>query len=195
MTLYTAAITLILVMDPLGNIPVFLAILKNFDYKTQRRIMVRESLIAFCVLIAFLFGGEYVMRGLGLTTNALSIAGAIVLFLISLRMMFPGEHKERSENETEEPFIVPLAIPLIAGPSAMAIVMMWAARSPEHQMMLLSAVLIASFAFLVCILLAHSLMRILGKRVLIAIERLMGMILITIAVQMFLTGLSSYLGH
>lgn len=193
MTLYTTTLTLILIMDPLGNIPVFLAILKNYDFKSQRRIMVREALIASLVLLMFLFLGKYVMQGLGLTTSALSVAGAIVLFLISLRMIFPSEQKESSEVEREEPFIVPLAIPLIAGPTSMAMLMMWAARAPDQQMMLLSAVLIASTVFLISMLAAHSLMRILGKRVLIAIERLMGMILITIAVQMFLSGLVSYL--
>lgn len=193
MTLYTATLTLILVMDPLGNIPLFLAILKNYDFKAQRRIMVRESFIAFGVLLIFLFFGKYVMRGLGLTTPALSIAGAIVLFLIALRMIFPAEHRDNHDADREEPFIVPLAIPLIAGPTSMAILMMWAARAPDQQMMLLSAVLIASAVFLVSILLAHVLMRILGKRVLIAIERLMGMILVTISVQMFLNGLAMYL--
>src|SRR3990167_6209518 len=192
MTLYTAAITLILVMDPLGNIPVFLSILKNYDYKKQRRIMVRETIIAFFVLLFFLFFGKYVMSGLDLSTSALSIAGAIVLFLIALRMIFPSHDIESSDLD-EEPFIVPLAIPLIAGPSSMAIVMLWITRSPDQQTLLFSAVSIASFIFLVTMLLAHGLMRLLGKRVLIAVERLMGMILTTIAVQMFLTGLLSYI--
>lgn len=192
MTLYTATITLILIMDPLGNIPVFLSILKNYDMKSQRRIMVRESFIAFLVLLLFLFFGKSVMSGLGLSTSALSVAGAIVLFLISLRMIFPPEKTEAVDGEREEPFIVPIAIPLIAGPTSMAILMMWAARMPEKQMMLLSAVLIASFVFLVCILAAHFLMRILGRRVLVAVERLMGMILLTIAVQMFLAGILVY---
>ena len=193
MTLYTATITLILVMDPLGNIPIFLSILKNYDYKAQRRIMVREAIIAFFVLLVFLFFGKYVMQGLNLTTSALSIAGAIVLFLISLKLIFPPEQNELSGTDTEEPFIVPLAIPLIAGPSSMAIVMLWVARAPEQQMMMFSAVSIASLVFLISMLLAHSLLRVLGKRVLAAIERLTGMILITIAVQMFLTGFSAYM--
>lgn len=192
MTLYTAAITLILVMDPLGNIPVFLSILKNYDYRTQRRIMIRETIIAFFVLLFFLFFGKYVMSGLDLSTSALSIAGAIVLFLIAIRMIFPSDEIEASDLD-EEPFIVPLAIPLIAGPSSMAIVMLWITRSPDQQTLLFSAVSIASLIFLVVMLLAHILMRLLGKRVLIAIERLMGMVLTTIAVQMFLTGLLSYI--
>ena len=193
MTLYTATITLILVMDPLGNIPIFLAILKNYDYKAQRRIMVREAIIAFFVLLVFLFFGKYVMQGLNLSTSALSISGAVVLFLISLKLIFPPDHNESTVVNAEEPFIVPLAIPLIAGPSAMAIVMLWVARAPEQQMLMFSAVSIASFVFLVSMLLAHSLLRVLGKPVLAAIERLTGMILITIAVQMFLTGVVAYL--
>ena len=192
MTLYTATITLILVMDPLGNIPVFLSILRNYDFRAQRRIMVRETLIAFFVLLFFLFFGQYVMRGLNLSTSALSIAGAIVLFLIAIRMIFPDSAQDVSDSNTEEPFIVPLAIPLIAGPSAMAILMLWIAQAPHQQTLLLTAVIIASIVFLISMLLAHILMRLLGKRVLIAIERLMGMILTTIAVQMFLVGVKSY---
>ncbi len=192
MSLYTNTITLILVMDPLGNIPIFLSILKNFDFKAQRRIMIRESLIAFFVLLVFLFCGQYVMKGLNLTTEALSIAGATVLFLISLRLIFPPDQKESQEVDTEEPFIVPLAIPLIAGPSAMAVVMLRGATEPTQTMGMVEAIVIASVVSLVFILLAHSLMRILGRRVLLAIERLTGMILITLAVQMFLTGFSSY---
>ena len=124
MSLYTSTLTLILVMDPLGNIPIFLALLKNFDFKKQQRIMIRESLIAFIALMLFFFCGRFIMDSLNLTTTALSIAGAIVLFLISLRMIFPEANRHAaSESGSEEPFIVPLAIPLIAGPSAMAVVM------------------------------------------------------------------------
>lgn len=192
MTLYAATITLILVMDPLGNIPVFLSILKNYDFKAQQRIMVRETIIAFFILLIFLFFGKYIMDGLNITTSALSIAGAIILFLIALRMIFSSHDLELADHD-EEPFIVPLAIPLIAGPSSIAIVMLWITRAPDQQVLLLSAVSIASCVFLIVMLLAHVLMRILGRRVLLAVERLMGMILTTIAIQMFLTGLLAYL--
>ena len=194
MSLYTNTVTLILVMDPLGNIPIFLSILKNFDFKAQRRIMIREAFIAFIVLMAFLFGGSFLMESLSLTTSALSIAGSIVLFLISLKLMFPDPERDSfSEPDSEEPFIVPLAIPLIAGPSAMAVVMLRAATEPNQFWNIGIAITIASVVGLVFILLAHWLMRLLGRRVLLAIERLMGMILITIAVQMCLTGMLSYL--
>lgn len=192
MTLYTATITLMLVMDPLGNIPIFLAILKNFDFKTQRKIIIREAIVAFIVLSAFLFFGQYIMRGLNITTTALSIAGSIILFLIAIRMIFPQEESESKDHNAEEPFIVPLAVPLTAGPSAIAIVMLFVTREPQQQGMLFLAVTIASAVFLVVMLLARYLMRLLGKRGLIALERLMGMILTTIAVQMFLSGIMSY---
>lgn len=193
MTLYSATATLILVMDPLGNIPIFLSILKNFDFKAQQRIIIRESIIAFFVLVTFLFCGKYIMQGLGLTTAALSIAGSIILFLIAIRMIFPPESLIQNESNTEEPYIVPLAIPLTAGPSAIAIVMLFVARAPEKLGMYFSAITIASVLFLVTMLLSRYLMRLLGDRVLIAVERLMGMILTTIAVQMFLAGVMAYI--
>jgi len=193
MTLYTATFALILVMDPLGNIPLFLTILKNFDLKTQRKIIIRETFIAFIILTAFLFFGKYLIEGLKITTSALSISGAIILFLIAIRMIFPPETSEINPQEAEEPFIVPLAVPLTAGPAAIAFVMIFVTQNPQHISILFSAVVIASLVFLFIMLLARYLMRLLGKRGLIAVERLMGMILTAIAVQMFLTGMYAYL--
>lgn len=132
------------------------------------------------------------MQGLNITTSALSIAGAIILFLIAVRMIFPSQHNTRAEAEAE-PYIVPLAIPLTAGPSAIAIVMLFVARAPEHLSLYFWAITIASALFLVTMLLSRYLMRLLGESVLIAVERLMGMILTTIAVQMFLSGVMAYI--
>lgn len=193
MTLYTATITLILVMDPLGNIPLFLSILRHFSPKTQRKIIIRETSIAFVLLCIFLLFGKYILQGLNITTSALSIAGAIVLFLIAIRMIFPPEIKESGDKDIEEPYIVPLAIPLIAGPSAMTVVMLFVTRNPNHLSLFGLALTIATLVFLVVMLLARYLMRFLGESGLIAIERLMGMILTAIAVQMLLSGLSSYM--
>ncbi|AKQ33883.1 MarC family protein [Candidatus Coxiella mudrowiae] len=194
MTLYTIAITLILVMDPLGNIPVFLAILRNYDTRTQTRIILRESLIAFLILALFVFFGRYILHGLHITTPALSIAGGVILFIIALRMIFPSEQKTAKED-FEEPLIVPLAVPLTAGPSAMAMVLLFVTRYPHHLWLVFLGVLIASAIFTVIMLFAPFLMKILGKRGLTAIERLMGMILTTIAVQMFLSGVAQYLHY
>ena len=194
MTLYTIAITLILVMDPLGNIPVFLAILRNYDTRTQTRIILRESAIAFIILGLFVFFGHYILHGLHITTPALGIAGGVILFIIALRMIFPSKQKAARE-EFEEPLIVPLAVPLTAGPSAMAMVLLFVTRDPHHLWLVFLGVLIASIMFTAIMLFAPFLMKILGKRGLIAIERLMGMILTTISVQMFLAGIAQYLHY
>ena len=191
MTLYTAAVTLILVMDPLGNVPVFLAVLRRYEARMQTKIIIRETLIALLVLLMFLFFGQYIMHGLQLTASALSIAGGVILFLIAIRMIFPNQTIEIQDDD--EPFIVPLAIPLTAGPSALAMVLLFAAKQPEMIWTWALSILIASIVFLVIVLCGNYLMRLLGKRGLIAIERLMGMILTTVAVQMFLTGVGEYL--
>lgn len=195
MTLYTAAITLILVMDPLGNIPVFLSILQRFSEAQQARIICRETMIAFLILVVFLLFGRYIMHWLHLSTDALSIAGGIILFLIAIRMIFPVPQPlaTSEEKQHEEPFIVPLAVPLTAGPSALATVLLFTTREPNHLGLMFGAVVIATIFFLVIMLCSRYLMRLLGKRGLIAIERLMGMILTAVAVQMFLTGVQHFI--
>ncbi len=195
MTFYTATITLILVMDPLGNVPVFLSILKRFDAKTQVRIILRETAIAFVILSVFLFFGQYIMKGLHIEPSALSIAGGIILFLISLRMIFPPESRGDKEDEEEEPFIVPLAVPLTAGPSALAMVLLFVSRDPSHIWNWFAAIVISTIFFLIVLLGARTLMNLLGKRGLTAIERLMGMILTTVSVQMLLSGVVQYMNH
>lgn len=191
MTLYSVAITLILVMDPLGNIPIFLSILSRFDPKRQRRIILREVLIAFVLLTAFLFFGRYIMHWLNLSMAALSIAGGIVLFLIALRMIFPPEKRDTAE-EAEEPFIVPLAVPLTAGPSAIATVLLFSSRESHKLLLLFGAIVLATIVFLLIMLCSRHLMRVLGRRGLVAIERLMGMILTSVAVQMLLSGIVAF---
>lgn len=192
MTLYTAVLTLILVMDPVGNIPLFISVLKGFEPRRQNLIILREALIAFVILVLFLFFGGSILHGLNITTPALYIAGGIILFLITIRMIFPVEEKRASEKYQGEPFIVPLAIPLTAGPSALATVLLFATQEPNKMSLWFLAVCIAFIIFVVIMLCSRLLMRILGQRGLIAMERLMGMLLTTVAVQMFLQGLTLY---
>lgn len=191
MNLYTAAITLILVMDPLGNIPVFLSFLREFDAKKRRKIIIRETAIAFVILSVFLFFGRYILHGLHITTPAVSIAGGIILFMISIKMIFP-QPKELSEHVIEEPLIVPLAIPLTAGPSALATVILFATQDPSKIWWWFLAVVIATTVFLIIMLSSGFLMNVLRRRGLVAMERLMGMILTTVSVQMFLSGIGHY---
>ena len=192
MNIYSATITLILVMDPLGNIPLFLSILKAIPQKRQRKIILRESFIAFIILALFLFFGAPILKGLHLTTPALTIAGGIILFIIALRMIFPHLDNTNTERMAEEPFIVPLAIPLIAGPATLATVLLFASQSPQELGKWFLALIFASVVFVLVTLCSPLLMKILKERVLIALERLMGMILTTVAVQMFLSGISGY---
>ncbi len=195
MTLYTTAITLFLVMDPLGNIPVFLSILNPIEAKRRSAIILRETFIAFLILTGFIFAGQNILNGLNITQPALSISGGIILFLIAIKMIFPtqyGENLRSREPLSSEPFIVPLAIPLIAGPSAMATILLLTNKSPDQLPLCFAALLIASSACTVTLLFANQLRKVLGQKGIAAIERLMGMILTTLAVQMFLNGIGLY---
>lgn len=193
MTLYTAAITLLLVMDPLGNIPVFLSVLNSTDPKRHKFIVLRETFFALVILTIFLFYGKYILEGMQISQPALSIAGGIILFLISIKMIFPlEEEEEKRSRRSVEPFIVPLAIPLIAGPSTMTMVMLLASQSPKNIWTWATALLIAWVFTTIILLFANVLRKIFRDKGLIAIERLMGMILTTMAVQMFLTGIEQF---
>jgi multiple antibiotic resistance protein len=192
MNLYTAAITLFLVMDPFGNIPIFLSVLQGYDARRRRRIMVRELAIALAVLTFFLFFGKYVLAGLHISEPALSISGGVILFLIAIRMIFPSRPDMEETGGDGEPVIVPLAVPLVAGPSSMAMVILFSTQYPERLLSWFAALVIAWFVGLVVLLLSDGLRRYLGNRVLKAIERLMGMILTTMAVQMLLSGLGEF---
>lgn len=187
MNLYTATITLLLVMDPLGNIPVFLASLNSVPARRRQKVILRESLIAFAILTFFLFCGQVVLDGMQISQPALSISGGIILFLISIRMIFPQEH-QNATKEQGEPFIVPLAVPFLAGPSTMTMVMLMANQEPNKMGLWFVALTIAWFFTAAILVFADFFRKILGERGLIAAERLMGMILTTMAVQMFLTG-------
>ncbi|MFT5084833.1 MAG: multiple antibiotic resistance protein [Lentisphaeria bacterium] len=187
----TAFATLLFVMDPLGNVPVFLSALKDVPAERHRRIILRELLIALAVLMVFLFAGKQVLVFLGLSQESIQIAGAIVLFLIAIKMIFPQKGGIMGESIDGEPFIVPLAIPCVAGPSTLAVLMLMAnsegSRTFDWVLALICAWLVSS----VILLSATKLSIILGIRGLTAIERLMGMILVIMSVQMMLDGLKT----
>ncbi|TDG15865.1 YhgN family NAAT transporter [Seongchinamella unica] len=189
----SALITLLFVMDPLGNIPVFLSILKDVDEKRRQWILARELLIALVVLLIFLWGGETVLNLLGLRQESISIAGAIILFLIAIRMIFPSPYGLMGETPEGEPFIVPLAIPMVAGPSALAISMLMVTSDPSRMFDWTLALVGAWAAAAVILMCAPLLLKALGNRGLIAVERLMGMILVIISVQMFFEGVQKFL--
>ena len=195
MTVASAALLLFLILDPLGNIPVFLSLLKELPPKRQRRVLARELLIALGVLMLFLWGGQYALELMHLRQESVSIAGGIVLFLIGIRMIFPPPEGLMGDIPGGEPFIVPMAIPLVAGPSGMAAVMLMGSKEPDRLADWSLALFLAWAATAAILFSATSLYRLLGSRALTAIERLMGMLLVAISVQMLLDGVGSYLGR
>jgi multiple antibiotic resistance protein len=192
MTIVSAALLLLLVMDPLGNIPAFFVALKNVEVSRQRRIIVRELLIALAVMVFFLFAGQYLLKMLQISDPALPLAGGVILFLIALRMIFPSSEKSLQEDVDGEPFIVPLAIPYVAGPSALATELLLTSREPERWPEWLLALILAWLCSSVIIFFTSGLRRYLGAKVLVAMERLMGMVLITVAIQMLMTGIQEF---
>ncbi len=197
MTTLSAALLLFLILDPLGNIPVFLSLLKPLSAKRRRWVLIRELLIALGVLFVFLWAGRYVLAAMHLRQESVSIAGGIVLFLIGLKMIFPSPEGMFGETPEGEPFIVPMAIPLVAGPSGMAAVMLFSTQYPDRMWDWSLALFVAWLGTAVILFSATSLYKLLGKPVLIAVERLMGMLLVAISVQMLLDGVVAYLkvGH
>ena len=191
MDITSAAILLFLILDPLGNIPIFLSYLE----KSQKRyrILARELILALVILYIFLFFGKQFLEALHLKQEAVAISGAIILFIIALRMIFPVSKQYGDEEIEGDPLLVPLAIPLVAGPSILATLIMLVSQHPDKKTELSIALFIAWFASAVVLFSATAMQKFLGKRGMIAIERLMGMVLIAIAVQMFLDGLKSFL--
>lgn len=194
MTVTSAALLLFLILDPLGNIPIFLSLLRSLSPERQRVVLARELLIALGVLMVFLWGGKYALEVMHLRQDSVAIAGGIVLFLIGIRMIFPPPEGLMGELPDGEPFIVPLAIPLVAGPSGMAAVLLMGSNEPDRLGEWSLALLIAWGATAAILFSATYLYKWLGMRVLTAVERLMGMLLVAISVQMFLDGLVGYLG-
>ena len=193
MDIFAAATLLFLVMDPLGNVPLFLSVLKEVPEERRSWVLRRELLIAYGVLLLFLLMGPYVLNFLQLSKEAISIGGGIVLFLIALKMIFPTEHGLLGPGHKGEPLVVPLAIPMIAGPSSLAIVMLMREQSNGDLFSMWLAVTLAWGVSAPILLASKRLLRLLGERGFTAIERLMGMVLIIMSVQMLLEGVAQYL--
>lgn len=193
MSILSAALTLFLVMDPIGNVPFVASLLANVAPARRPRIILREHTVALGLLVLALLAGPPLLALLGIHDHALTIGGGVVLLIIAIRMVFPTEGGVFGEAAMDgEPFIVPLATPLIAGPSAMATLMMLRSRAPGSLPLWLGALGIAWVASLLVLLAAAWLSRHVGRRATVALERLMGMILVLIAVEMLLSGLAAY---
>lgn len=190
-----AAVTLFFIMDPLGNIPVFLAVLKAVPEERRKKIIVRELIIALGIMLLFLFMGSSILHALGLSREAVAIGGGLVLMIVAIRMIFPSRGGIMGDDGDDytEPFIVPLAIPLVAGPSLLATLILLVETNPEQIKSSLMSVLLAWSISAVILYFSPVFYRLLGHRGLKAIERLMGMILISISVQMLLNAFKSFI--
>ena len=192
MSFLSATLILFFIMDPLGNIPIFHSILQEVPERKRTGVIIRELIFAYIILLFFLMAGGPMMNILGLKQSALSITGGIVLFLIAIRMVFP-QHGIQSDAESEDPFIVPLAMPLIAGPSAIATLLLMAGSEPERIYSWIGALSLAWGISFFILLSSGMILKVVGQKGLRAMAKLMGMLLIMMAVQMFLDGLQNYI--
>jgi len=188
-TVLSAIFLLFLIMDPIGNVPLFLSILKNIPIKRRRKIIIRELLIALLVLLFFMFIGKYILQSLQIAESSLGIAGGIILFLIAIKMIFPGINHIVTHDEKTEPLVVPLAVPLIAGPSAIAAVILIMAQEPGRWPEWILALIVAWLIAGIILISSEKLGRALGVRALLAIERLMGILLMFVSVDFILDGI------
>lgn len=188
-SIFSAAVLLFFLMDPLGNIPVLLSVLKGIESKRQRIIIAREVSMALGILVLFLFAGKPLLNFLHLQQETVTISGGIILLIIGLRMIFPKPEGIMGANPDGEPFLVPIAIPLIAGPSVLAMLILMTQSNPGNMVNWLLALIIAWAASSAILLAAPVLLRLLKHRGLTALERLMGMILVMMAVQMLINGI------
>jgi MarC family membrane protein len=189
---FSAAVLLLLVIDPFGNVPIVIAALSNVGAERRTRVVFRECVVAYVILLVFMLVGRAFLQWMQLSEVSLAIAGGIILFLIALRMVFKHPEGVFGDPPGTEPFVVPLAIPAIAGPSALATVMLMVSRDPSHRLAWIAALTVAMAITTLVLLAAYRLQRVLGERGMIAVERLMGLVLTALAVQMLLDGVRTF---
>jgi MarC family membrane protein len=189
----SAVVLLLIVCDPFGNIPLFVSALQGVPRERRVAIILRECLIAFAVLVTFVFIGAPFLRLLGLSELSLQIGGGVVLMLVALRMVFPTPEGIFGQTPAGEPFIVPLAVPALAGPSALATVLLLVSRDPARLWQWVAAIAVVMAASAVVLGFAERIMRLLGERVTLAFERLLGLVLAAIAVELILRGVKTFI--
>lgn len=195
MSILSASILLFLVMDPFGNSPVFLAVLRGVPPQRRQKAIVRELLVALIVLLLFLLAGPHLLKALHISEPSLRIAGGIILFLIAIKMVFGNVGDMFTDSLEEEPFIVPLAIPCLAGPSAIATVMLLMGQEPHRWHEWLVSLLLAWILTSMILLFSARLDRVLGEKGMRALQHLMGLILTALAVEMFIQGLRTVINQ
>lgn len=192
MSFLTITLTLLLIMDPIGNVQSFLTLMKDVSAKRQKLVLLREMLIALSAMILFNYIGEFLFNFLEISEVAVRISSGIILFLIAIKILFPGPDSLRNNLPTGEPFITPLAIPLITGPGLLATIMLYA-HMDSCEAMMLSAIVVAWLCACIILLASPYLYRYLGKNGLTACEKLVGMVIVMIAIQRFMEGIQQFM--
>lgn len=190
----SALVLLFLIIDPFGNIPLFATTLKDTPAEKRWKVILREHLIAFGLLLGFMFAGQTLLSAMGLSLPSLQIGGAVVLFLIAIRMIFPPPDDGDDGIEGHEPLIVPLAIPAVAGPSSLATVMLLVNQQPDKFLSWVGALSLAIVASAIILVSADRLQKRLGFRFVVAMEKLMGLILVALSVEMLVRGVKAIIG-
>jgi MarC family membrane protein len=193
-TFLSATILLLLITDPVGNIPIFANALKHVPHKRRPWVILREIMIAFALLLTFMFIGESFLRVMNLSELSLQIGGGVILFLIALRMVFPPPPRPDTE-QLQEPLIVPLAIPAVAGPSALATVLLLVSQQPDKRMEWIAALCVTMAISAIVLVSAQWVLRWVGDRLVVAIERLMGLVLVSVAIEMLLRGIRTFIAQ
>ena len=188
----SAFVLLLLVLDPFGSLPIFIPVMRIVPAKRRVVVALREVAIAFAVLCLFMFFGDAFLRVMRLSERSLEVAGGVILLMVAIRMIFSHEGGVYGTPEGKEPFIFPLAVPLLAGPSAMATVLLLASRQPDRILSWVGALACAMLVSGAVLLLCERIRRLLGDSVVAALEKLMGLVLTAIAVEMILAGLKRY---
>jgi len=188
-------VLLLLVTDPFGNVPLFISTLTHIRPERRSRVVIRECLIAFFLLLVFMFGGRYFLEALQLTSTSLRIGGGVILFLIALKMVFPSAEGifGPAPKQAGEPLIVPLAIPALAGPSALVTVLLFSTSHRMSMWLYVIALMMVAAVWLIVLISAERLLKTLGSAVITAFERLMGLILTALAIEMLLAGITTYI--
>jgi MarC family membrane protein len=195
-TFLSATVLLIVITDPLGNLPLFISNMARVRPERRLKVVFRECGIALAVLVAFMLFGTQILGLLGLTEETLKITAGVILFLIAINMVFPGTGVAVGREEySGEPFIVPVAIPLISGPSAMVTSMLIAGSDPSRMLEWVAAAAVTIAVTLAVFLASARLRDALGDQVINAIEKLMGLILTAISIEMLLEGIAAYVGQ
>ncbi len=186
------ALIFFVLIDPIGVIPILMGLTEEMNTSERRKYVFRELIWALVFLLVFLWFGNFLLKYFGIQETSLTLGGGIILFLIGLRMVFPPvEGLFGNQNHTR--FLVPLAIPFMAGPSTLAILMLRGEQFPLLKPELTVAVLIAWVISLSILLLGTQIARWLGRDLLKAFEQLLGMFLTWVGVEMILVGARQFL--